>query len=374
MAKTIEDLANGYGYFENPHLCVKIEGEDILKDDEIIIENASVVVSTGIESSVFTLSISGKNTYYSHKQKKFITDPKLKKVNKLGAKIEVYMGYNNAKNSKRVFVGYIYTINSKIIGESEDVGYEIEALDTKAFMMNNTRSDIKKDVKKYSDAVSGVLKDYSAFYEEVKVDQTDELTVPISQYNQSDYDFVVDLARKLNYLFYVFDGKVNFIKYSTNKEVTAVISPGKYLRDFNREITLSEQIKSVKVRNNNEQNPEEPIEGVATTVESIGKGSKTATDLTKTINDKMEKVIIDTSVKSPAEAKIRAEAELTRLSLNFAKGSFKVIGIPDIEPGKYVKIKGIDEDMDEEYFITEVKHEIKNYEYETYCKFEVNKI
>ena len=369
----LEALAKQYGGFLKPFHYITIDGKK-LEDKTLVIEDISVILTSGYESSICSLNVLGKNSKYSEDELK--VNPGLAQNFKLGSKIEVFMGYGSEKTAedttKMVFSGVITSI--EFAYSYDDVRYMVEAMDVKAFMMNNRRSELKKDITKYSDAVTNVLKDYSALYEAMTVDQTEELTVPIEQYNQSDYDFVVGIARKINYLFFVVQGKVYFIKYTTNKDSTVTITPGRYLRYFRREKALNNQVKSVTVRSNDELNPDEPFEGKATSVDVIGNGSQGGSDVSSFIDENKDRLIIDNTIKSAAEAKARAEAELLKISMQFATGEFEVIGIPEIEPGKFVTVQKINEEFDNDYFITEVKHVMNEDGYKTICKFEVNKI
>ena len=139
-------------------------------------------------------------------------------------------------------------------------------------------------------------------------------------------------------------------------------------------MSLNKQIKKVTVRANNEEDPNKPIEGKAVSVNTVGGGSKSATDVTKLVNDKMEKTIIDHSIKSESQAKARAQAELNKASIDFVSGECEMAGLPDLEPGKFVKVKDMDPDIDSDYLITGVIHTFNEDGYKSICKFGANKI
>ena len=368
MGKKLKELKTQYNDFVNPNVTIKVGGKDITKEKNIIIQDVSVSLSTGLEASVCTFSFTSMVTNYNSK-KEIEEAGCISEVTKLGAKVEVEMGYE--KELKSVFVGYVYTANVNIESLS-NINYTVEAMDVKAIMMNSRRMDVKT-TNSYSAAVTELLKDYSSYYSKTKVDQTGELTTPIVQYNQSDYEFVAGLAKKLNYLFYVVNDEVNFIKYPTG-DADIEIEPSVDMLNFSREVTLSDQVNTVIVRSNDEKDAEKPIEGKASTLKNkVGDGEQSASDA-KIIDDKKVVVIIDNTVNSQEEAEKRAQAELERLSMGFAKGSFELSGIPEIEPGTYVKVEGFNKDLNGKYFVTEVRHEVNGSGYSTHCKFEVNTI
>ena len=371
MGKKLKELKKQYNYFEGHKVTIKVGGKDITKEKDLLITDISVVLSTGLEASVCTFNFKSKVTSYDSKGGGIKDDSCIPEITKLGAKVEVEMGYD--EKLKQVFVGYVYTVNVNVETVTE-INYTVEAMDVKAFMMNSRRMDVKPEAtNSYSKAVSELLKDYSAYYNGAEITETQQLTTPIVQYDQSDYEFVAGLAKKLNYLFYVFNGKVFFTKYPTG-DAAVEIEPSSDMLSFSRDITLSDQVKTVIVRSNDEKDPDKPIEGKASTLKNkVGDGEQKASDA-KVIDDKKTVVIIDNTVNSQEEAEKRAQAELERLSMGFAKGSFEVRGIPEIEPGTYVEVKGFNKDLNGKYFVTEVRHEVDSSEYRTHCKFEVNTI
>ena len=250
----------------------------------------------------------------------------------------------------------------------------VTAMDCKLFMMNSYRSLQKKDIKKYSEAVTDVLKGYSAVYTGVEVEASPEVLAPIEQHNQSDYDFVVSLAKRLNYLFYVVAGKVYFVSYKKFTDSLLTVEPGASLRRLRREVTLSGQVKSVTVRNHNAEDADKPFESKATSVTAVGGGKKTGADSSKLINDTMSKIVVDNSIRSQAEATARAEALLNEMSMGFLTGSMEIVGLPSVVPGHMVTLAGINSDFNRDYFITRVTHHLDKDGFETTIHFAGNKM
>ena len=369
-ALTIPSLEKKYEHFTVPVFYI-MAGESKLEGADLLIENLSVVITSGYEASSCSFEVSSDKIYYL-RDGGVTKHALLDKALVVGSKLEVKIGYKNADGAVVVFKGFITSVEYLLDGK-EGFRYYISGMDFKIFMMNNMRSELKKDVKKYSDAVSGILKDYRSMMDGDSIEQTDELTIPIEQHRQSDYEFVVDLAKRVNFQFYVICGKVYFESYTKNSDSQLTVSPGKYLYKFRREITLDKQIAGVVVRTNNEQDPEKPIEAKVTTVDAVGDGQKTSKQVSKLIGDKMLKTIIDNSVTSEKEAQARATAELLKASLEFVSGEIETVGIPELIPGKYVTIENINDIYDQKYYITEVTHSINTSGFRTRCRFGVNK-
>ena len=379
MSKTIDEYEEQYKDFSRPRMYVKVEDKRV-EDEELAYTFLTVEMSMGNEASYCKFTVISRDTSCVD-DKLNITDV-LKNKFKLGNKVDIYLGYSDDKYVELVFSGYVTSINFEYTGE-EGVSYTIEAMDLKIFMMNNFRSEIKTNMTKYSAVVTSILsRCYNSLYTSRKVDETKEITSPIEQYNQSDYDFVVELARKVDYRFFVCKGVVNFIDYTKLKESIITISPNAYLYSLEREISISKQIKSVTVRTNDESDPTTPLESTVDSIEkAVGSGNKRGIDVIASKNTEMQrniaemkKTIIDNSVKSAKEAQERAQAELNRSAMDFVSGECELIGIPALEPGKFVTIKDIDKSIDGDYLITEIKHIFDDEGYKTIWKFGANMI
>lgn len=364
---TLSEAEKKYNGFERPVAWLKVNDAK-LSGKSLIYRDIRVTLTTGMEASDCVVEVVGQYSRFDSGE--LILDEALSNL-VLGAKLEVFLGYGPSDNAESVFVGYISALEFNLEGDS--VSMFVTAMDCKQFMMSSYRSLRKKDIKKYSEAVSDVLKNYSAVYTGTEVEATDEVLSPIEQHNQSDYDFVAALAKKLNYLFYVVAGKVYFVSYSKFTDSVLTVEPGRNLYRMRREVTLANQVKSVTVRNHNTEDADKAFESKAVTVKAVGGGSKASSETTKLINDTMEKVVVDNSIRSEAEAKARAEALLNELSMGFLTGSMELPGLPPVIPGHMVTVKKMTKDLDRDYFITQVVHHVDQDGFQTTIRFAGNK-
>ena len=365
---TLSDAEKQYNGFERPVAYFKVNDAK-LSGESLIYHNIQVNLSAGMEASDCTVEVVGQYSRFEEGELKL--DAALSKL-VLGAKLEVFLGYGAADNAESVFVGYISSIEMDLQGET--IAMIVTAMDCKQFMMNSYRSLRKKDIKKYSEAVSDVLKNYSAVHTGTVVEASDQVLAPIEQHNQSDYDFVVSLAKRLNYLFYVVAGKVYFVSYKKFTDSVLTVEPGPNLRRMRREITLSNQVKSVTVRNHNVEDAAKPFESKAVSVTAVGGGSKTGADSTKIISDTMSKIVVDPTVRSEAEAKKRAEALMNELSMGFLTGTMEIAGLPPVIPGRMVTVAKVNQEFNRDYFITKVVHRMDTEGYQTTIHFAGNKV
>ena len=366
-----DDLAKKYNGFQKPLVMIKVNGVEIDKET-LLINKVTCGLTAGYEASYCSMEIEAIGNVYEDGKGLKLND-KID-VFELGSKLEISMGYYDKSTLKLVFVGYVTKLEFNYDNRDRTI-YQIEAMDCKTFMMDVRRSEAKSDVKKFTDGVVSVLDKYSQFYDDVDIEPTkDELTKPLEQFNESDYEFIVKIAKKINYLFFIINNKVIFKHQLSLKENCLTVSPGPHLTFFKRRITLNEQIKKVKVINNDEKDPTNLIVGSAEDVAAVGKGSKGATEVSKVISGDMEKTIIDHEATSVAIANTRAKAELEALSMRFATGEFEIVGIPDVEPGKFVTVDLLEKKYNNDYFVTQVTHEYNHSKFTTVCKFNANKI
>lgn len=364
---TIEKFQKDYGDFINPKVTIKIANKEL--KDSYTLENVIVELPSTYEAGICKFVISDAFEYSKTYQLEIGDD--LKDLIQLGNLVEVLIGYEKG-DSKKVFFGYIDAIYLDYDYE-EGVKYTVECLDAKGIMMNSYRSTVKKNAKKYSDAVADVLKKYSKLIKKKQITTTSEIETLIEQHNESDYQFVVRLAKKLNYCFYIINGEAYFQEMGKDTEDFFSFHINDYVNSFSMFQTLKKQVSSVTVRGNNEQDPTKPFESTVSAYKSIADNSKVQANKVSIIDSNVTKTIIDNSISSENEAKQRAEATLNELSYKNSKGTINTVGIPDFVPNKVVSVEGFGKQYDKKYRIVKVTHKYKNGQYTTECELEANK-
>jgi len=364
----IDKFEKDYNKFARPKCIIKIEGTQI--DDKYIQETVEVNLSCGYEASSCSFTLS--NAFKRGENYAINIEDDLKKIIKLGNKIEIFMGYEGGK-TKQVFFGYIDSVYLDY-NWREGIYYSVEGLDAKGIMMSSYRSEVKKDIKKYSDAVTNTLKNYSKLIKKKTIEPTGEISTIIEQHNESDYNFVVRLAKKNNYSFYILNGEAFFQKIGKDTEEFFKFNIEEYIESFTMFSTLKNQVSSVTVRSNNEKNPDKPFEATVSAYKNIVDGSKVEAGGAAVINSKITKSIIDNSISSESEAKARAEAELNSISYSNSKGKITIVGIPDFIPDKVVTVEGFGDGYNKKYRIVKVIHKLNENRYTTECELEVNKL
>lgn len=371
MTSTYNDLLKTYQGFIAPSYSIVVNHSlTISLGESPFVDTLEVELTAGYEAGACNIFFF-EGVEWDATQNTYTVSQEIRNHIKLGNQLEVKLGYGS--ELKTVFKGFITAIE---LYYEADSGFQVivESMDAKRLMMNNYRSNQPRtDLKNYSEAVREILKKYAPHLGSQNINITQERNLPFEQHNQSDYDFLVSLAKRVNYAFYMINNDVYFEEYAYDTKPLLELH-AHHLHSFSREMTLADQIKEVTVRSNDEQDPNNVFEATANTFKAIGKGTKDSHGITNITSPSAQKIIIDTSVSSNNEAKSRAEAELARHAFKFAHGTFKTLGIPEIMPGKMITITGFGEEYDNDYFLKKVTHSYTSSGFTTKGELGVNKI
>ena len=294
---------------------------------------------------------------------------------KLGNIVEAKLGYLKKANTY-VFKGYIDSIYMDYERNGEIV-YTVECLDAKGIMMNSVHSETKKSIKKYSLAAEDILKKYTSILK-LKSEQfykgDNTVDVLIEQHNESDYDFVVRMAKKIGCEFYIIAGNVIFQNIEKRQKQTAIkYHINSYIENVTMHSSLKEMVNHVVIKSNNELTPDKSFSAkvidYAKTAES---GKITASSVSPLLTERVSKVITDMTVKSDTDAKQKAESYINYITKSTITGSITTVGIPELQAGTFCTLEGFGKPFDKKYYISKVIHSIKNGNFKTVCDIEVN--
>ena len=333
-----------YGYFRHPIIEIQV-GEVSLTAGEkrkkaIGVSNVSIDLSAGFEASqaVFRLY-----NVYDYDTTEFNFDS-VKNFILLGSPITIYAGYDTTV--MEVFRGVITKVGF-FVEEDDVASIQVTAMDIKSIMMSN-RYNKRLKAKYYSDAVKEIfdqniyqsLIDKGAF-SGISVDTTPDKGVgvapapgasendtdkTIEMVGESDYEFVVKVAKKFNFDFFVANGKIYFrpAKSDLTKQIT--ITPDANIRRMSVEYDMTGLVEEIVVR------------GL-----DVGKAKQVS-------------VYIDPTVSDNSEAGYRANYLYENISYRYGSLELDIAGIPDIQPGKYIKISDLGTAASNEFYVQSVRH------------------
>ncbi|MGN1118928.1 MAG: phage late control D family protein, partial [Oscillospiraceae bacterium] len=200
--------------------------------------------------------------------------------------------------------------------------------------------------------------EYSSVFSIGKVEQTQELTLPFSQLNESDFDFVVRLAKRINFSFFITLGKAYFVPVGSDRTEIFELTPKVKLRHFSIETSLKNRLAKVVVVNNDETDEKKRIKAEVSSVNLLETASSSKAAANSAIADGMVKTIADSAAATAEIAKTIAQAELDRMSYSSVEGHAEICGIPEIQAGQFLAVSGFGSAFEKTYYIRRVTHRI----------------
>ncbi len=380
MAIAYSDLKTKYDHFRRPSIEVEVDGNSISEDNKnrLAISDVTIDLSAGFEASQAVFSLYNvydpvETSFDFKAAKKFIL---------LGSAIKIYLGYD--REGPVVFAGVITKVN--FIYEQEEMpGIQVTAMDVKAVMMSNSCSK-QLTAKTYGDAVKEIFN--QTIYQNLKSDGAiSELSISstpdggaagavtgglggatagaaagvagdvanatdktIEMVAESDYEFVVKVAKKYNYDFFVHAGQVVFRSAKSDSSTLMEISNEASIQYLNVEYDITSQVGLVEVRGL-DVGKAKVLTGKAKNSNKISQGNKA-----KSLISNSTYVYLDPSATSTEEAQYRAKYIQEDRTYRLATLELTMIGLPDLIPGRFIKIKGFGTGVDNTYYVQSVRH------------------
>ena len=326
-------LVKKYGNFMVPSVKINVNGIDIMNLLRASVSQVNVDLSLSEASSVsFTVENAYQLTTRSFSEE-------IKTVLCLGSVVTVELGYGSAR--RKVFKGFISEISMEY---SDAPSMQITALDVVRLLMMNREQNHRYEQKTYAAIVKSVMQKYCNVCNDFsKVETSADNLIGVTQ-NESDFEFLQELAARANKEFFVFAGAVYFRTPQKPDREIMTLEWGKSLFSFQlRESYCFEKI-IVQGLNAQKQVKVEATE----TVKSENSLPILLTPLTI--------VSQYTDIVEEAQAKKKA-ASLKREKENELKsGSGSCIGLPELVPGRFISISGLNGSKKENFYIKSVKH------------------
>lgn len=358
-----EDLKKIYENFEYPIALVVVNGNDLSQNkSKLAVSDIEVEMTSGYEAAIATFWI---YNCYNKDTCQFEFD-NLKKYIFMGSSVVISLGYGGS--AREVFRGFIAKVNFSF-RQGEMPGVELTAMDVKGIMMAGSYSkQLKAD--SFSDGVKEILQ--KTAYEKLRSDEiitkleiadTPDKTQTggtsqgakasdktIEMVCESDYEFVVKAAKKFNYEFFSIGGTVYFRKAKANKDVLLELGPGNGLRTFEIGYDFTGIVENVEVRGM-DVGKSKTISAVRKIKNKLSQGNKA-----KPLVSASRKVYIDPTISSQEEAGYRAEYLMEDISYRLGSLEAEFMGIPELTPGRFVKIKGLGTGASNTFYLTRVRH------------------
>jgi hypothetical protein len=335
---TNKDLANKYGNFLIPNYKIKVNGTDVVTTMKLDVAELVITLSLKAASSaVIKLS-----NLYDEETQSFKSDVKSKF--KLGTVVEIEIGYRS--ETTMVFKGYVAGLGVEF---EEYPLLVIQLMDARRLMMARGKKLLLHDVKNYSDAFKTVVSNYSKLCTPVIDATNDNLKRPLAQ-TTNDYHFITrELIEKgkVEREFFILADKAYFREPA---KVTKPIMKVKYARELLSFAMMSHYLDMKVVVSGYDPEAQETVSATAT--------AKSKDSQSSIITTPPEIYFIDPDADSLEKAKTRANAIAERELYKSCIGTGKLVGLPEVVPGRFLEVESLDSLANRKYYITEVVHTI----------------
>ena len=289
----------------------------------------------------------------------------LAKTVKPGASLEVSGGY---VKKAPLFYGYVdeYTLEHSGEGAPKVI---VSGIDGLGFLMN-CREPYYGGAKKGKEIITEILKKSvsAGFAKSVTVDSGNVLQdfeTPILKENVDDFRFLRILAERYGMVLMAINGELIFDALWQNTDPIITLTIGKGLLSFNKRVSLKGQVGKVVLwgRDVNQKF----IQASASSVTAGGKGKSAA----QLVSGLEKAVLREYSEYARTEGELArlAQARLNGIAMGLVSGEGTCVGIPELIPGRYITIEGMEDQANGSYFISKVTHSFTTEGY--FTRFEV---
>ena len=353
---TFAALSTKYEDFRGPAFTIKVDGKE-LDSTEMPITALEVNLSADGSAGGCHFEV---ESLYDFEKGAWMNN--LSKTIKAGAKLEILAGY---VKQEEVFYGYVDEFSLEYSG-STPPRLSVTGIDGLGFLMQ-CQEPIYGGKKKPAEVVKEILnKSVSAGYaKKVTVGTLSGFEVPVIKERVDDFKFLRFLAERSCMNVFSVDGELIFDDVVKNTKALTTLTVGAGLISFSKRTSLRGQVGQVEVWGRDEK--QKFIRGKATSV-SIGGTGDTAVQVAPKFKEAALREYSD-YVRTEKECVELAQARLDSIAMNFVSGKGVCVGIPELIPGRYITIKGLDGDTEGTYFVSKVRHQFTRQGF--YSHFEI---
>lgn len=276
-----------------------------------------------------------------------------------GKKIEIQLGYRSRNDS--VFKGIVVKHSVKIRKNGSLL--TVECRDDAVKMASGLKSRYFAD-KKDSDIIEEIIGSYQL---QKEVTATTPELKEVTQYNATDWDFLLCRAEANGQVVMVADGKVTVTPPATGDEPVVSVRYGATLLELDAEIDARLQSKGIKASSWNATDQEVlEVEGKEPT--TTDNGNLSSTDLADVIGGDPHEIRHEGKLSEP-ELQAWADGRLLKERLAKVRGRAKFQGFAGAMPGKIIEVTGIGERFEGKMYISGVRHTVTSGNWETDVQF-----
>lgn len=181
----------------------------------------------------------------------------------------------------------------------------------------------------------------------------------VLQSNQTDIDFLLERARRINFEVTVKDKTLHFRKAANDQSRVVLLQYGLTLQSFYPRLSTIGQVGEVVVKGWDALT-KKPIEAKSQPGDEVSKmsGKKLGASISGEVFQKAERVIVDKPVYSTGEAQQMARGKFNEMTNDFVTGEGTSIGDAGIRAGSVVELQKLGERFSGLYYITSSTHTV----------------
>ncbi|GAB4517687.1 MAG: hypothetical protein Kow0047_29370 [Anaerolineae bacterium] len=335
-----------------PGFKILVDGGDL--STEALVDVLDVRVSDYVDGpSVFTITM---NNWHSDQQEfKWVDDDQFR----LGTEIEVRMGFGDDMVS--LIVGEVTALEPDF-PDNEAPTLKVQGYDRLHRLRRGRKTRSFVDVKD-SDIAAQIASDLGL------LDQVDDSEVTytyVLQDNQSDVDFLLERARRINFEVVVQGDTLYFRRVANDQSEVITLTYGMTLRSFYPRMTVVGQTNEVTVRGWDPMNKEAVVgtARVGDETSTMGGNDLGASLAEQAFGEAVETIVQD-PVTSEGEAVKVARGRFNRIVNRFVTGEGLAVGDGHIRAGSVIKLEGLGERFSGLYYVTSSTHQVSQAGYTT---------
>lgn len=353
---TFQALSAKYDDFRGPAFEIKVDGKP-LKSAEMPIVSLEVELSADGSAGGCRFAV---ESLFDYEKSAWTND--LSKIIQVGAKLEITAGY---VKKEPVFFGYVDEFSMAYSG-SAPPRLEVTGVDGLGFLMH-CRKPVYGGKKAPKKIVEEILRQSvtAGYAKSVTVGTIGSFTVPSVKEVLDDFRYLRLLSEQYCMSLFCVNGELIFDNVIRSTSPILSLTVGAGLLDFGRRLSLHGQTGEVEIwgRDVNQKF----IHGSADRV-SIGGRGKSAVQYAEKFKTTVLREYSE-YVRTQNECTKLAQARLDVQAMEFISGEGTCVGIPELIPGRYINIRGLDGENNGTYFMSKVRHVFTRDGF--YTKFEV---
>jgi uncharacterized protein involved in type VI secretion and phage assembly len=268
----------------------------------------------------------------------------------IGVTLEVKLGATDETTTQTLFKGEIVTVEPEFHAGS--VAMVVRAYD-KTHRMMRSRKQRTFANQTSSDVVKKICGDYGI---NVSTDSSGDPHDTVIQHNESDFDFILRLGRRVGFEFVVNDDQATFKAPNPNAEAIELSYPDD-LRAFKPRITAVQQVETVNVRGFDLKGKKQVVSTKTSPRQVTSAGISRSQVAGKFSGATLE--IAGQSFDTKGEADMMAQAALDQLANAYLGAEGACAGNPKVKAGVLLKISGVGTNYSGTYRVAKATHVLR---------------